>query len=1422
MRPGLNVRFLAWLVLGSMLLTGGVHLLHGYQVERNAVALLFQAERARDQGRLDLSAKYLQRYLGFQGDDAGAMASLALTLDDLAATRAGRLRALLAYEQALRHDSTRTDLRRRLVKLTMGVQRHADAVAHLRILQTALPEDGELHSLLGRCEEAHGNYAAAAEAFAKAVQHDPGRLEGYLHWAVLLRRRLNQPERADQVMQTMVQANDGFQPHLYRARYHRELGRLAEADQDIAVALQKAPLDAEVLLTAAEIALQRGDKERTGRLLKEGAAQHPRDWRMYQAAAELELAEGRADEAIARIKSGLVAAPNQPELLATLAELLVEQGRATEAGELVARLRKQRYHAGTVDYLEARVRMANEKWRQAVQLLERARPQLGVFPALQRQADLSLGRCLGQLGDADGQLAVCRRAVAADPNWLPGRLELAALMVASGKIEQALIEYRQIMSLPNAPAAGWVTLARLLMVQNQRLPRPQRDWREVERIAQALERAAPDSASPSVAAAMVRADLLAVQGDVEKGRQLLRQACAERPKELGPWLALVELTASDPAAAARLLDEAEAQVGDSVPLRLARLRHAVPKRGQPDRHALGDVLARLERDSASFSNDGQAQLFHALAEAHKRLGDAAAAERLWAEAAKRRPGDLRVRVSLFDLALQAGDETAMQRRLKEIQDIEGGAIAMGCEAAWLLARAAAANEKDSLTKARALVTQAVALRPGLPMLLLREAQLAELEGQPDRAIECYRQVVEKDDAQRQAILRLLHLLYDQRRYAEADQVIRRLQERSLADRDVQRLAAELSLLTQHPGRAVELARQAVGGQSKDWREHLWLGQILAAAGEKEDATRALRRAVELSQQAPEAAREPLVASVALVQHLVRNGELQEAEQVVARARTGLTTADDAVALAECHEALGRLDEAEKYYRTALSARPEDPALMRLGASFYVRAGRLQRAEELLGPLTQRPGADAAWARRSLALILAAKPDRRQVQRALELVEANRTSGADSRDDRRVEAHVFAALRDRPSRLKAIQLLEPLKAQGVTTADDLFLLAQLYEAERDWPRARPLLRELAAADDSVTLPAPAKGEGKNRVAHYVRSLIRRGELDEAQLWADRLEQGGAKDFAAIEIKARLLVARGRTDEAVELLHGFVQRQATTSEGEAEATRLAALLLDDLDRGDAERFYRRHVELQPQNVLALAAFLGRQGRSQEALNLCDQARRTLPVAAVGAAGVAVLRCGPCTPEQQQLVEGWLQQALQDDPDALAVRLSLADLRDLQGRWEEAESQYRRILKRTPDHVVALNNLAWSLAARDGKGGEALGEALGEGLGEAPAEAMELVNRAIALAGPVAELLDTRAHAALALGRTDLAIADLEAAVADRPTPNKQFHLARAYLLADKKQAARTAWQQAKTAGLRPDRLHALEQHRYQQVLGQLEHK
>ncbi len=166
---------------------------------------------------------------------------------------------------------------------------------------------------------------------------------------------------------------------------------------------------------------------------------------------------------------------------------------------------------------------------------------------------------------------------------------------------------------------------------------------------------------------------------------------------------------------------------------------------------------------------------------------------------------------------------------------------------------------------------------------------------------------------------------------------------------------------------------------------------------------------------------------------------------------------------------------------------------------------------------------------------------------------------------------------------------------------------------------------------------------------------------------------------------------------------------------------------------------------------------------------------------------------TPEQIRVVETWVKKASTDNPNKIVLHMHLADIYDLRGDMVDAESEWKLILQKDPDNIVALNNLAWSLAHRVGD----------------EAQALPLIEAAVKSQGRRADLLDTRGVVQLSLGKVDAALADFKESVEDQKTPARLFHLARALQQSRDRDNASRALREAKDLGLNPAELHASEQ-------------
>src|SRR5205814_638374 len=125
-----------------------------------------------------------------------------------------------------------------------------------------------------------------------------------------------------------------------RRRYPLPAGREATLDavqSDLRQALKLAGDDAVVLLTLAELAVDRNNSSQARKFLRQGLEKHHRDWRMYHALSRLERGLNRSDEALLHLRQGLKEVPDRFELLWEMADLLVVIG-SSEARDVLDQL----------------------------------------------------------------------------------------------------------------------------------------------------------------------------------------------------------------------------------------------------------------------------------------------------------------------------------------------------------------------------------------------------------------------------------------------------------------------------------------------------------------------------------------------------------------------------------------------------------------------------------------------------------------------------------------------------------------------------------------------------------------------------------------------------------------------------------------------------------------------------------------------------------------------------------------------------------------------------------------------------------------------------------------------------------------------------------------------------------------------------
>jgi tetratricopeptide (TPR) repeat protein len=1431
----INARFLLISLLIVAILTGGIHLLHGYQMRRNALIFLREARQARDRKDAGAAFRFYQLYLDVHPNNVSVLAEYGMLLADLGQRPA----AYATLEKALRLDTNQQEARRKLISVALQLGRFRDAKEHIEVLRKASPEDVELLELGALCETGLGNFNEAVGLYRQVLEKAPDRFNSYVLLADLLERRLGRSPEAEQVLQDLVGRYPGdCKAWAIRADYFRSKRRFDDALADAQRALQLDPDNLAALLVAAESAREKRQLDRALEFAARAVTSHPKVLAAYQVKANVEVAAGRIEDAIQTIQKARELDPANLDLRWHLANLHIDAKQLAAAEEQLKVLEQSHYSAGLLEYLRGRVAIAQGQWRLARQLLRRARAQLAADTDQVRFVDYWLGVVEGQLGNRDEQLLAFRRAISADPFWVAARLGAANALAALGQTEQAIEESRQAFSLTGGQFEAGLQLLSLLVLKNLVSRAEAANWEEAEKLVKALQEVAPDDWRPT----LLHAEILVGQRKLQEAQSLLAAAREKWSNEIEVWLAGAALARRlrefDQTEA--ILGEAEKHLGDSSRLRLARAQYLLERYGEK----AADQIRRLEAGIAQWPASEKGSLLVGLGAVLLQLGDYDTARRYSSEAAELMPNSLRARILLFDLALQAADRGALARVVREIEEIEGRGALWHYGRAVELVLTSSSPTDNRLEEARGLLMQAAAMRPAWSRIPLLLAEISERQKDPERALHHYQRAFDLGEDNPRAIRRLLQLLYERQRYAEADRVLRRLEElRAPFTGELVRLASEISLRLQEFDRALELARQSAT-VSNDYRDRVWLAQVLtilglraraegrSAQGESmlADAEREFRQAVTLAPHAVD-------AWVTFIRFYGVTGQPEKADALLAEAEKTLGERLGLLAQAHCYTLLGRFDEAERIYEKALEAEPDNPAVIRAVGEFYLLRGKAdlaaQQLEKLIGKESRGEASDLRWARRTLAFVLSQRGDYQSISRGLQVLEPNLAEPAVEPADWRVQALLLAQHPQRRMRQQALQVLERLVDRPeISDPRDRYVLARLYLRAGDTAKAAQQMRTLLTVQGNIP----------EFVAFYLRILLARDDLAEAELWMRRLQQLAPDVLETADIQAEIHARRGRPAEAVAVLRQFLERPIQTgAEGAPQQTqqqpgkedntlqelelrsglvaatlmRVSILLQEtgdyvgaELLGAEGEQLFRQFAEKAPPQwranaYLLLAGFLARRGRVAEAVQLLSSWADQGNVPSLQACLRAIVSQLPENAPEWSVLASIVKKRVANGPADLPILLLDGEFSVLVEDYPAAERVYRRILEEDPSNFVALNNLAVTLAI----------------LGQKLEEAESLARRAMEVAGPRPEVLDTLALVLLARGKFADALRVINEALDDSSEPVLYLRQAQILNAMGEQSRSRDALAQAEKAGLRWESLAPSDRRVYRSLKQQI---
>jgi tetratricopeptide (TPR) repeat protein len=664
-----------------------------------------------------------------------------------------------------------------------------------------------------------------------------------------------------------------------------------------------------------------------------------------------------------------------------------------------------------------------------------------------------------------------------------------------------------------------------------------------------------------------------------------------------------------------------------------------------------------------------------------------------------------------------------------------------------------------------------------------------------------------------AVIRVIQMLAQQNKVRDANAFLRRL------DSDKIVISPELmqhwvSLMMNKEIRdyetALAKARLVMAAKPDDAKTAMWFGDTLGnldqltsgMATRKKDfdvlapeMEKAYRRAVELAPAESD-------ARVKLLLFLISTNRLSEAEKTLEEAKKHFVGVEGQLALGQCLMAMRHFEAAKEQFELALAADPKNAKVVRVMAAYYVlkstlsttdKAEDVKQAENLMHRIIEDKTLkvekeDLFWARRSLAWIVLSREGYENVELARNLVGQNLKDDLESAPDLSLMASINSRDPKQSNRDLAIRAIRDLQADQKATSEDLYRLAELYLSKGDWPAASELFRGLAVS--SIDNPL--------YVSRYIRELLDHGEVGDAEVFLRQMSEKWPNDVKTILLQSELMARSDKAEAALDLLKGFVDNPQSIPADRGQRMRLMALSLEDfcnrvLDVEQAanakkyiqtaELYNKQYASEHPSAAMELANFYSRQNRPDDAVDVIEQQWQGATPKTLYESSMLATESGRGPKEIADRVLAILEQAKERFKDSPAIPLAMAGIKLGQGNYPEAEAIYHEILKTNPDHTTTLNNLAVMLTVSR----------------KNLPEALEMIERAIRTAGPIAQMLDTRACVFIAMKEPEKALADMKDVLAAGKKAETLFHYAQALEIAGQSNAAAKAMQEALQMGL-----------------------
>lgn len=1420
-----RVNFRALIVLAVIFLitVPGLIGLRYWQTNAQRSSLLKQAKTFKEEKDPQRALTYVNRYLE---QVPGSSEGLSLKADLLAMTAVTNDQisdALQVNDQAMRAlgKDAPLDMKRRAVELNVKSQKFQTAATLAReILGSAVDAqpgrdkngDPQTHRLLALAMYAADMNVKDPQVTRDVVRHlelawqaDPNDIAIALDLAqVYSSRSANREEgrrRSFEVLDKIVQRHpDSVDIRLSRYRLFVENDEFEKALADAKEAVRVAPEDFRARLACADALRYMGDNPGA---LEQIEAIPEKDRSRPEVRLSRGLAEmtgNKLDRAVQEWRVGLVESGGTDlETTWQLAFVLLNQGQIEEAEPLIEqfkRLTGATEPTPEATFLDAVRDLRRGRFDEAVTAFESVRGKLN--PVLMPQANFMLGQAYQAKGQSVQAADAYRRAAKDAKRWPTPWLALAEIAAGTGNLQSALGEINQgLTALPGDPVLS-LALLRLLWRSELTKAPAQRDYASIERLIRQMDEKFPRMTELT----QFKAEYVAVRGNFQQALDNIADAAAKDPSNLTLWISWANglARAGQFPQAIDALRKVKEKVGDKAAIRLVMSQIAA---------AQGDEnLAReaLSENVESLPDVERVRVYRALGDLLLKERDLAGATRAYEAWQKLKPGDPSAALSLVQVALSGTDEALIRRRVEALKGMDAKDVN------WRLARIQEllrvppedvqkperieARLNEALGFANFIIESGTSQAQGL---ILRAA-VQERRGKLEESVTDLRKALEMEGGSA-ALRPLCQALARQGRFNEIDQLRVRIQPFPQA---VDQLICDIAVQTGKAEIARKNADRIVESNPEDIVTQVWYSRLLAKLGQTAAAEESLKKYAERRGSEPS----PWIALLILQ---TQNKNKAGVEQTLRLIRESVKSDRPDLMLAQAYEVAGLPAEAEEFYGRAVKLFPDDTRTAQSAIEFYGRYGRKLEAETLLREMLKR-NPNLNWAKRRLALSLSERVgDEAAWKEAYDLISANSPATGNATDeepinDRLVRAIVLARGAEIKRRDAAIAELERLIPTLAVPTLAHEVLARIYSDDYSKIKQAVHHAEIAASQAPSSMP----------LAEFCVDLAMRSrDLPMAEKHLARLDLMDPGSLRVAALRARVMAAGGKDQEAAALLLRQVERMKAAAQLDPQretdtVNTVRQILRDMVVLGPFDKLepsLRRVVTMWPRLGHVLAPSLASLGRTDDAVAALKQGAENGDWTEATLAAVGLATRKPPEPKLVAVADELIAKSLEKLPNQTDILQAQAYLRHFQGKFDDEIAIYQKIREINPRDIRYLNNMAWTLAENLKKHDEA----------------MTIIDEAISRIGRRPSFLDTRGVILTRMGRYSEAITDLEAAlqaatiISDgQPLSAIYFHLARAYMLNDQPDKAKTYFEAGKSVGLKAEQLESTEQEDFRKLM------